>query len=95
MVSVDFKLNIIIVLVVVLLVLAIYYHIAAKPAAKAEKYDFTQGDLDPELGAISTWDTVWSDRWAQVLASPQPDVAAARILNQQVKPCKCPKCKRA
>ncbi len=95
MVSVDFKLNTIIVLVVVLLVLAIYYHFAAKPAAKSEKYDFTQGDIDPIYGPISTWNTVWSDRWAEVLASPQPDFAAARILNQQVQPCNCPKCKRA
>jgi hypothetical protein len=83
--SLDMKLNVVIGILVGMLI----WHMIYK---KQEKYDYTQGDLSPKLGAISTWDTDWTRRWNQVVDSEDSDMIAPVILNQQVKPCDCPKC---
>ena len=83
--SLDMKLNVVIGILVGMLI----WHMIYK---KQEKYDYTQGDLSPKLGPISTWDTDWTRRWNQVVDSEDSDMIAPVILNQQVKQCDCPKC---
>ena len=86
--SLNIKLDV----VLGILLALILWHIFFKKGKRDEKYDYTQGDLSPKLGAISTWDTDWTKRWKEVEASAHPDMTAPIILNQQVKQCNCPKC---